>query len=181
MNRLHLVHYCHPDCEPLQNIMRLPEREAFALAARLSETHPETTAFYRFADFHNYYPRRLEADSRLRTAFLSRGGQPAQEHPLSFVLEGSDYLDTWFGLGKVLQLPLRCVPEEQISFTLGDSLSTLEHTGAFSLLTLADLRSRITGHPEGASGFLRDARLQHHYIEAQLWDDTPCRYIERIR
>lgn len=181
MNRLQLVHYCHPDCEPLQNILRLPEREAFTLAARLAAAHPETTAFYRFADFHNYYPRRMEADRLLRTAFLARGGQPVQEHPLSFVLEGSDYLDTWFGQGKVLQLPLRNVPEEQISFTLGDSLSTLERSGAFALLTMADLRSRIAAHPEGTSGFLRDTRRQHHYIEAQLWDDAPCRYIERIR
>lgn len=181
MNTLHLVHYCHPDCEPLQNILRLPEREAFALAARLAAAHPETTAFYRFADFHNYYPRRMEADRRLRAAFLARGGQPAGEHPLSFVLEGSSYLDTWFGQGKVLRLPLKSVPEEQISFTLGDSLSTLERSGAFALLTMADLRSRIAAHPEGAAGFLRDARLQHHYIEAQLWDDAPCRFIERIR
>ena len=181
MNTLHLVHYCHPDCEPLQNILRLPEQEAFALAAQLADAHPETTAFYRFADFHNYYPRRMEADRRLREAFLARGGQPVQEHPLSFVLEGSSYLDAWFGQGKVLRLPLQSVPEEQISFTLGDSLSTLEHHGAFTLLTVADLCTRIAAHPEGAAGFLCDIHQQHHYIEAQLWDDAPCRHAVRIR
>ena len=181
MNTLQLVHYCHPDCEPLQNILRLPEKEAFSLAAQLAEAHPETTAFYRFADFHNYYPRRMEADRRLRTAFLTRGGRPVVEHPLSFVLEGSSYLDAWFGQGKVLRLPVRCVPEEQISFTLGDSLSTLERHGDFTLLTMADLRSQVAAHPEGAAGFLRDAAREHHYIEAQLWDDAPCRFIQRIR
>ena len=181
MNTLHLVHYCHPDCEPLRNILRLPAKEAFALAAQLASAHPETTAFYRFADFHNYYPRRMEADSRLRAAFLAREGYPVEEHPLSFVLEGSSYLDTWFGQGKVLRLPLKYVPEEQISFTLGDSLSTLERNGAFTLLTMADLRSRIAAHPEGAAGFLHDIRQQHHYIEAQLWDDAPCRHAVRLR
>lgn len=181
MNTLHLVHYCHPDCEPLQNILRLPEQKAFALAAQLAAAHPDTTAFYRFADFRNYYPRRMEADSRLRAAFLARGGQPAEEHPLSFVLEGSSYLDTWFGQGKVLRLPLQYVPEGQISFTLGDSLSTLEHNGAFDLLTMVDLRCRIAAHPEGAAGFLRDTRQKHHYIEAQLWDDAPCRCAVRLR
>ena len=100
---------------------------------------------------------------------------------LDFVLEGSSYLDAWFGQGKVLRLPVRCVPEEQISFTLGDSLSTLERHGDFTLLTMADLRSQVAAHPEGAAGFLRDAAREHHYIEAQLWDDAPCRFIQRIR
>lgn len=81
----------------------------------------------------------------------------------------------------MLRLPLKYVPKEQISFTLGDSLSTLERNGAFTLLTMADLRSRIAAHPAGATGFLHDIRQQHHYIEAQLWDDAPCRFIERIR
>lgn len=46
-----LVKYCHPDCAPLKNIMRLPKSEAFALAASFAKVHPGTTAFYRFADF----------------------------------------------------------------------------------------------------------------------------------
>ena len=52
---LMLVNYCHHDCAPLRNIMRLPKEEAFALVEKMAAQHPETTAFYRFADFENYY------------------------------------------------------------------------------------------------------------------------------
>ncbi len=44
-----LLNYCYP------NIIRLPQKEAFALASVFAESHPETTAFYRFTDFENYY------------------------------------------------------------------------------------------------------------------------------
>ena len=44
-DQLVLVNYCHPGCVPLKNTMRLPEAQAFQLAQRLAEEHPETTAF----------------------------------------------------------------------------------------------------------------------------------------
>ncbi len=181
MNDLCLMHYCHLDCEPFQNILRLPQEEAFSLAAQLASAHPGATAFHRFADFINYYPRRMETDRRLRAAFISRGGQPSETHPLSFTLQTNDYLDAWFGHGRVYELPLICIPEEQISFTLGDSMSTLEKQGSFTLLTIRDLQDRILAHPEGTAGFLRDAAQQHTYIEAQLWDNAPCRLARRLR
>lgn len=53
-DELVLVNYCYPDCTPLMNIMRLSEAEAFQLAHKLAENHPDTAAFYRFADFNNY-------------------------------------------------------------------------------------------------------------------------------
>ena len=53
---LYLTSYRHPDTGPFGNIMLLPEAEAYQKAAQLAGAHPETTAFYRFADFANYYP-----------------------------------------------------------------------------------------------------------------------------
>ena len=55
INSLILVHYCHPNCKPFQNIMRLSKEKAFLLAEKLTKENPHTTAFYRFADFENYY------------------------------------------------------------------------------------------------------------------------------
>lgn len=181
MNDLYLVHYCHPDCEPLKNIMRLPEEEAYRLAGEMAEKHPDASAFHRFEDFHNYHPRRMEADGILSAAFRLRGGKPRQSHPLSFALQGSDYLDGWFDHGTVLRLPLTCIPEDQISFTLGDSLGMLEGTGGFTMLTLAELQEHIAAHPGGAPGFLQEMKQRYRYIEAQLWDDAPCVHAETIR
>lgn len=181
MNDLYLIHYCHPDCEPLKNIMRLPQEEAFRLAREMAESHPVASAFFRFSDFENYYPRRMEADGILSAAFRTRGGHPTEAHPLSFALEGSDFLDGWFDKGTVLRLALDRVPADKISFTLGDSLGMLDHTGGFIFLTLNELRERIAAHPEGTAGFLRDMKQQYRYIEAQLWDDGPCRFAETLR
>ena len=36
IDQLTIVNYCHNNCEPLKNIMRLPKEEAFALAAKLA-------------------------------------------------------------------------------------------------------------------------------------------------
>lgn len=64
-----LVNYCHRDCEPLRNIMMLPKEEAFALAEKMAAQHPETTAFYRFMNFENYYRLREKQDEYLCSRF----------------------------------------------------------------------------------------------------------------
>lgn len=74
IDSLYLVHYCHPNCKPFQNIMRLPKEKAFLLAEKLAKENPDTTAFYRFADFANYYPHRLQTDEFLYENFSRLGG-----------------------------------------------------------------------------------------------------------
>ncbi|MBR4068131.1 MAG: hypothetical protein IKK08_05820 [Clostridia bacterium] len=172
MDTLWLEYYCHPDCEPLKNIMRLPRDEAFALAKQLTDSHPETTAFYRFADFENYYPRRLETDKLLYGMFQKLGGKPQCEHPLSFVLGSSAYLHQWFGSGQILRIPLSAIEEDRISFTVGDSMSTLSREGALQMFTLPMVKAAIRSHPEGARGWLADTLQGHQYMEAQVWGDV---------
>ena len=71
--------------------------------------------------------------------------------------------------------------EEQISFTLGDSLGMLDHAGGFTMLTMDTLRERIEAHPQGTEGFLREMAEKYRYVEAQLWDDAPCAQAEIVR
>lgn len=169
METLFLEYYCHPDCQPLKNIMRLPREQAFALAKQLADAHPETTAFYRFADFENYYPRRLETDRLMLDMFIELGGKPQNEHPLSFVLGSCDYLHRWFGSGRILRLPLSVVPRDVISFTIGDSMSSLAKQGHLDMLTLPMLEETAQKHPGGAQGWLSDTLKEHHYVEVQVW------------
>ena len=171
METLYLEYYCHPDCQPLKNIMRLPREEAFALAKQLADAHPETTAFYRFADFENYYPRRLQTDELLYDMFLKLGGKPQSRHSLSFVLGSSDYLHNWFGAGKTLRFPLSAAPRDGISFTIGDSMSSLAKQGYLHMLTLPMLEEEARKHPGGAQGWLGDVLKDHTYVEVQLWGD----------
>ena len=169
---LYIVNYCHPSCSPLRNIMRLPREEAFALARELAARNRETTAFYRFADFERYYPERLETDALLRRRFIELGGRPVETHPLAFVLQGSEYLDAWFDHGIVTRFPLDAIPEQSISFTLGDSMSALKREGSLTMLTKDALLQAIADFDGPLETFLASMAQGYHYIEAQVWDDA---------
>ena len=165
---LELVNYCHPDCEPLLNIMRLPKEEAFTLARKMAEAHPQTTAFYRFSDFDNYYALREAQDSYLYAKFKGMGGEPKEEHPLSFVIEGSDYLKEWFGNGPETRLHLADIASCDISFTVGDSGAEYQRNGCVDLLTKEEFQKKV----EAAGSFEAFIReTGKHYIEVQLWSD----------
>lgn len=172
---LYIVNYCHRSCTPLRNIMRLPKNEAFALACEMAAQNKETTAFYRFADFENYYPERLKTDMRLYARFIELGGKPLQEHPLSFVLQGSDFLDGWFDCGTVTTIPLHRIPSAYISFTYGDSMTVLKRNGGFTMLTKEMLFKTIADYNGTLEEFLRNAAEQYRYIEVQVWNDECLR------
>ncbi len=168
---LHIVNYCHPSCTPLLNIMRLPKDEAFALAYKMAGQNKDTTAFYRFADFDNYYPRRLQTDKLLHSRFVELGGKPLQEHPLSFVLQGSAYLNDWFDNGIVTKIPLNRISSNHISFTYGDSMASLKKHSEFTMLT-KDMLLKVMSDYDGAlEDFMNNIEKQYHYIEVQVWDD----------
>lgn len=123
--KLLLVHYVHNHCVPLKNIMRLSEKEAYALAAQMAREHPNVTAFGRFADFANDYLARLRTEALLHESFTVLGGQTVQRHPLFFVLQGSACLYGWFGNGEIWKVPLSAVTGKNVSFICGDSMSSM--------------------------------------------------------
>ena len=171
---LTLVNYCHPDCVPMMNIMRLPEEEAYAKAYEMAAQHPETTAFYRFADFANYYPMRMKQDAFLYQRFKELGGKPEEEHPLSFVVQGSDYLKDWFANGIETRLLLKDVDPCHISFTVGDSGYDFQQKGSVELLMVDDLYQRIAEHGDFETFLKATGR---GYVEVQLWSDEYVREV----
>ena len=171
IDELYIVNYCHPNCVPFFNICRLPKDEAFALAYKMAGENPETTAFYRFADFENYYPRRMAQDEYLYDLFVSLGGKPKEKHPLSFVLHGSEYLDKWFGNGIVTKIKLKGIPSDVISFTLGDSMAQFRKHGKLTMYTKKELLDAIGECDGSIDKFMDNVIKEYGYIEAQLWDD----------
>ena len=168
-NHLRIVNYCHPNCTPLQNILWLPRDEAFRLAHLLAQANAGATAFWRFADFDNYYPRRMETDRILHQAFIGLGGKPEVEHPLSFVLQGSDYLHDWFDRGTITSFPLCRIPDAVISFTRGDSMSAPRPDGTIQVLTKEMLLQNIAEYQGTLDDFMKDISSTCHYIEVQVW------------
>lgn len=175
LDELILVNYCHPDCTPLMNIMRLSKPDAFKLASELAQTHSETTAFYRFGDFDNYYALRKAQDEYLYSRFVELGGLPEEEHPLSFVLKSSNYLRDWFGNGIETKIMLKDIAPYHISFTIGDSGAEFGKNGSVELLTVDELYRRIDKYGGDVEAFI--CATGRHYIEAQLWSD---KYINNL-
>ncbi len=171
IHALSIVNYCHPHCQPLKNIMRLPKEEAFALARELAQKNKNTTAFCRFADFENYYPRRIEADALLHTQFLALGYAASQKHPLSFVFEGSEYLKNWFSNGVETRIPLDGIPSCDISFTFGDSMGVLKRNEPLRLVSKDMLLGEIAAYRGTLSDYLCEIEEKCFYIEVQVWND----------
>lgn len=178
-DNLFLVHYCHPNCKPFQNIMRLPKEQAFLLAKKLAKENPDTTAFYRFADFANYYPLRHKTDKFLYDNFLRLGGKPKEKHPLSFVLQGCDYLAHWFGEGTSYRIKLSEICPDSVSFSLGDSCAQYEKTGKIRQLTEEQLLAQMNDFDGGAEDFMQYVSERYSYIEVQLWDDSVIKRREK--
>ena len=101
--------------------MHLPEKEAFRKAKELAKEHEWKTSVGRFMDFQRYYPLRKGADKTVREAFTRLGGHPRLAHPYHFVLLECSYLHEWYDNEESLRIPLEEIPEDRISFTLGDS------------------------------------------------------------
>lgn len=175
MGALKLKNYCHPDCKPLMNIMRLSKEDAFSLAYDMAKKHPNTQAFYRFADFENYYNLRCTQDEFLYKRFIELGGKPEETHPLSFTIGDSEYLKDWFGYGTETILSLEGISENHISFTIGDSGAIIQKEGSVDVLTLSDLESQLKEYDFDVLRFLNDHNRK--YIEVQLWSD---RYIKHL-
>jgi hypothetical protein len=166
---LYIVNYCSEGCTPLKSITRMPEHEAYAMASELAASF-QGTAFGRFADFENYYPRRIKAEKWLYDCFLEMGGRPQTRHPLYFVLHGSEYLDSWFGKGVVTRLDLSAVDEGHVSFTFGDSMAKMDKPERKPPFLKRELQGSIAEHG-GVERFLEAVKKRYTYIEAQLWSD----------
>lgn len=167
---LQLVNYCHPDCIPMLNIMRLDRNKAFELAAKLAKEHPDTAAFYRFADFDNYYALREAQDQFLYCRFKALGGKPQTGHPLSFVIEGSEYLKEWFGNGTETRITMRETNFETVSFTIGDSGSVYQHSGTVELYTRDDMKNIYREYGNDLRKLLEEHGKK--YVEVQLWTES---------
>jgi hypothetical protein len=167
---IYLTHYFYPGTDPWKNIMLLPEDEAFRIAGKLAAAHPETTSFGRFADFRNYYPARKKADEYVRGKFAALGGKPVLAHPYSFTLMECEYLRKWFSNGEKIVISLEDVPDDQISFTIGDSCALFTQGLELVVLTKKMLLEQVRACDGLVDVFLKKALGRYQYVEVQLWD-----------
>ena len=170
MKKLYICHYYYLGTDPWKNIMNLSEDEAFRVAERLADAHPNTTCFGRFADFENYYPARKKADAFVREKFIQLGGDPKLQHPYSFTLLECDYLREWFNSSDKIIIELEDIPDDQVSFTLGDSCALMVHGEEPVVLTKKLLFERIEACNGSMEEFFKKSLGKYAYVEVQLWD-----------
>lgn len=170
MDKLYITHYFYPGTDPWKNIMLLPEEEAFRKAKELADAHPDTTSFGRFADFENYYPARKKADAFVRERFIKLDGKPKLRNPYSFTLLECEYLRDWFDSSDKIIIDLDDVPDDQVSFTLGDSCALMIHGNEPVVLTKKMLYERIGACNGSVDVFLKESLGNYAYVEVQLWD-----------
>jgi hypothetical protein len=155
--------------------MRLEKADAFSFASKIAQENSGKTAFWRFADFENYYPRRIILDEYLYKTFTLMGGDPKELHPLYFVLHGNDYLYNWFDNGTINKISLKDIPDNAVSFTLGDSSHYISDKKLI-MHTKQTLQKLMDQYPERDIESFIAKVTNNGYIEVQLWNDDYLKY-----
>ena len=106
---------------------------------------------------------------RIRLHFIHLGGKPKLLHPYSFTLNECEYLSRWFSEGEKLVLDLSGIPEEHISFTIGDSCAQITNGVEPQVLTKEMLMKRIADYGNSVEAFLKASLGKFAYVEVQLW------------
>jgi RimJ/RimL family protein N-acetyltransferase len=181
IDNLYITNYRETGGLPLRNIMRLPKEEAYKVAKKLSEN--STAHNNRYGEyFERYYQKRQHTEERLYRQFLKNGGKPETEHPIYFVLCECDSLQKFYGNEEQIQIPLKDIASEHISFTPRDSMH-IKDMGITegTVWNKNDFLNMILESGKSVSDFIISLPAMYgkpgSYIEVQLWSD---RYIEHL-
>ena len=91
-------------------------------------------------------------------------------HPYSFVLGECEYLKDWFDSSDKIVLDLSDIPDDQISFTIGDSCALITQGLEPVVLTKKMLLEGIRACDGSVDAFLKQSLGKNYYVEVQLWD-----------
>ena len=168
MNERYITYYYLRGTDPWQNIMHLPEKEAFRKAKELAKEHEWKMSVGRFMDFQRYYPLRKGADKTVREAFNRLGGHPRLAHPYHFVPLECSYLHEWYDNEESLRIPLDETPDDQISFTLGDSCAKYAVKDTLEVFAKETIREKLRVYDNSLEKLLESIPPFRH-VEAQVW------------
>ena len=80
------------------------------------------------------------------------------------------YLRNWFDSSDRITLDLSDIPEDQVSFTPGDSCALITHGSEPAVLTKKTILEGIAACGGSVEAFLEKTLGTNRYIEVQLWD-----------
>jgi hypothetical protein len=162
-----IVHYSRG--EPFRSLSGVSEVELARVLQELNETNAWGLA--RFSD-HEYLPRRVRVEKKLRREFILKGGRPKLEHPIYFFL-GRNAQFQQHERNKAYLVQLKNLPKGAVSFTYGDSMFSLDEDyrklkGEGYLCELCPHVYTLEDLPVLFSHKIFKTPA-HLHIEAQLW------------
>ena len=164
-----LVHYYNKDFASLKSISATTN--VTEIVGLLSEQ--ECKAFNRFKNYEWYIAQRIGTEKWLHDVFFNQGGRPKIFTPIYFVLGNSEYLKMCYGENVgIIEIPLRDIDEEDISFTLSDSVSIHVSGENKLVLTKKTLIKYVSEQNNSLFDYIKQLDEQHCYIEAQIWNDS---------
>jgi hypothetical protein len=127
----------------------------------------------------DYLRIRRSLEERIRQLFIEKGGQPKRFRPHYFILGHCDWVKGWYCNGQEVQISLKTVDPNVISFTYGDSFPAMRYQDGkpyrgrvYLFEELPELIAQYglpqVWNSEGKYG-------PERYIEAQVWDDEPVK------
>ncbi len=182
-----ITHYYLKGTQPFRSLSALDENEAIEIMRSLFD---ETVFGARFRDPGEYLRNRRRSERWVRDEFILKGGKPALDYPIYFVLGKSNWLKSrspYRTLHSEIQIKLSDLAPNDISFTYPDSMISFwlgnEKPDDLFLPALHGqvfTRSEILaiveqkGDPEKSWNTNLPATLAP-YIEAQVWNPEPLK------
>jgi hypothetical protein len=181
----HLTYYFKKGTVPFRTLSDLPEAEAIQL---MKAQYTDDPVGGRFRDPEVHLRDRRLTEDWLLEAFILKGGEPIERHPIYFVLgfyQEFEAVREQYQLNLV-KVPLSTISEKQISFTFFDSMYSYrlgrDKTPEYyqerfhgKVFTKAEILSIVMEKQESGETWWW-GRIPKDYfpmIEAQVWDRKP--------
>lgn len=179
-----ITHYFARGASPFQSLSSLSDEEAAGIMASLCDDTPFGA---RFKNPGQYLQKRRQSEKWVRREFILKGGRPALDYPIYFVLGESQWLFDHSpdkSRHQEIRIKLSEFNEEDVSFTYPDSMISFAfakdkpvdyylpelHGKVFTRNEILDI-VKSKGDPE-KDWLPKLPPFLAPYIEAQVWNRT---------
>lgn len=167
-----LFHYYDKRYGPLKSLSNLSLDEANQVINKIKKESPNSFCAKRD---EAYMENRFHLEEILKEAFIKKGGKVEISHPNYFVVEEVKWLEEWFINPAHIEIDIKDLDINYISFTYGDSYPTFSN----KVLDNKEYRKRVYTYSEilqmiDKYGYPniwnKDGKHgPERYIEAQVW------------
>ena len=179
---MRLYHYYEKDLGPFLNLLDTSPENAKNILDNLRMKN-DTFAAKRGED---YIKNRLEYESQAQKIFLEKKGEITRKNPHYMTVESCDWLKSWYKFGCSLNIDIKLLDVNTISFTYGDMFPVFGPKGdedkkyRKQVYTYKEILNIIEEYnlpqiynSNGEKGPIR-------YIEAQIWSDKTINDVKQF-